>query len=265
MAKYSKESLEKLLLLIDEICSQEENLWFKKVLQQNYSHSIKTENQNFDSINKIYEYCIKDIIDKQANKFYDDLILIDIKNVLISDFIRMEHFRREDNFEDFCLAMFQQIENIVVYLFSYFELDKKIISSYDQRVISIYIREEKKLIRSNSGLYLSNFIFQKYKLEIPFDLTNQKFHFSHKIRAVLYYFYFKETIEFNSNKFEEIYNTANSLYQMRNLNHRGGVKSDYQQKIMDEIIPNHNKYYFKFLGFLETFISVININLRTMH
>ena len=43
------------------------------------------------------------------------------------------------------------------------------------------------------------------------------------------------------------------------------VSVNRQQKIMDEIIPNHNKYYFKFLGFLETFISVININLETMH
>lgn len=224
MAKYSKESLEKLLLLIDEICSQEENLWFRENIQQNYSKIINEQNNNSDSINKIYEYCIKEIIEKQAKKFYDDFILKDIKLALINDFIRMEHFRRDDNFEDFCLAMFQQIENIIVYLFSYFELDKKIISSYDQRIISIYSREEKKLIKSNTGLYLSNFIFQKYKLEIPFQLTNQEFYFNNKIRAVLYYFYFKETIEFNSNKFEEIYNTAHNLYQMRNLNHRGGEK-----------------------------------------
>ena len=30
MTKYSKESLEKLLFLVDEICNEEENLWFKE-------------------------------------------------------------------------------------------------------------------------------------------------------------------------------------------------------------------------------------------
>jgi hypothetical protein len=155
--------------------------------------------------------------------------------------------------------MFQQLENIVIYLFDYFELGKKIIANYNHRVISIYSKEEKKLVKSNTSIHLSNFIFQKYKLEMPFDVSDKDFYFNIKVRAVLYYFYFKETIEFNSNKFEEIFNIANNLYQIRNLNHRGGEKNEYQQ-----IIPNHNKYYFKFLGFLESFVSVINYNLTTV-
>ena len=265
MAKYSKESLEKLLILIDEICKNEEHLWFKERLYNRGNINVKNNYNGENSISQIYEYCIKEIITKQANKFYEDFILKDIKSVLIADFIRMDHFRRDDNFEDFCLAMFQQLENIVIYLFDYFELEKKIIASYNQRVISIYSKEEKKFVKSNTSIYLSNFIFQKYKLEMPFDVSDKDFYFSFKVRAVLYYFYFKETIEYNSNKFEEIFNSANNLYQIRNLNHRGGEKNEYQQKILNEIIPNHNKYYFKFLGFLESFVSVINYNLTTMH
>lgn len=265
MGKYNKESLEKLLILIDEICKSEENFWFKEALSKRHNFKTPIKYDGDDSISRIYEYCIKDIVTKQANKFYEDFILNDIKNVLVADFIRMDHFRREDNFEDFCLAMFQQLENIVVYLFDYFDLEKKIITNYDQRVISVYSREEKKLIKSNNSLHLSNFIFQKYKLETPLELINQEFYFNHKVRAVLYYFYFKETLEFSSNKFDEIYNNAYNLYQIRNLNHRGGEKNEYQQKVLDEVIPNHNKYYFKFMGFLESFVSVINHNLKTMH
>jgi hypothetical protein len=261
MTKYNKESLDKLLHLIDEICNDEDNLWFKEIVKGNYS----TSNVSSNSIDKIYEYCVKDIIDKQANKFYDDFILNDIKQVLIADFIRMEHFRRDDNFEDFCLAMFQQVENIVTYLFAYFELNKKIINDYDKRVILIYNKEQKKFVTSPNGLYLSNFIFQKYKIEHPLVLENPEFYFNIKCRTVLYYFYFKETIEINTKKFDEIYNTANYLYQIRNLNHRGVERNDYQQKIIDEVMPNYNKYYFKFLGFLEMFVSVINNNLKSMH
>jgi hypothetical protein len=264
MAKYTRESLEKLLSLIGEICSQEENLWFKERLLGSGANILVNENVTSDSINRIYEYCIKEIISKQANNFYNDFILSDIKNELISDFIRMEHFRRDDNFEDFCLAMFQQIENIVVYLFTYFSLDKKIITDYNKRIIYIYSKEEKKFIPSTTGIYLSNFIFQKYKQETPFQIKDNEFYFNNKFRAIVYYFYFKEIIEFNTIKFDDIYNIGNYLYQMRNLNHRGGEKSDFQQKIIDEIIPNHNKYYFKFLGFLEMFVSVINNNLRNI-
>ena len=36
-----------------------------------------------------------------------------MKEKLIQDFIRMERFRRDDNFEDFCLAAYQQIELII--------------------------------------------------------------------------------------------------------------------------------------------------------
>ena len=176
MAKYSKESLEKLLMLIDEICNNEEHLWFKERLYNRGNINVKNNHCGENSISQIYEYCIKEIITKQANKFYEDFILKDIKSVLIADFIRMDHFRRDDNFEDFCLAMFQQLENIVIYLFDYFELEKKIIASYNQRVISIYNKEEKKFVKSNTSIYLSNFIFQKYKLEIPFDVNDKDFY-----------------------------------------------------------------------------------------
>jgi hypothetical protein len=264
MVKYKKESLEKLLVLIDEIIKDDDNLWFKEIIQSKYS-SIINKSGNDKSIDKIYEYCIKEIIEKQANLFYEDFILNDKKNELISDFIRMEHFRRDDNFEDFCLAMFQQIENIVVYLFTYFNLNEKISANFDKRIILIYSNEEKKFISSPKGLFLSNFIFQKYNLETPYALNNQEFYFNNKCRAVLYYFFFKKNIEYNTLKFDEIYNTANNLYQIRNLNHRGGDKNEYQQKILDDVMPNHNKYYFKFLGFLEMFVSIINNNLKTMH
>ena len=113
MAKYSKESLEKLLVLIDEISKEEENLWFKDKIHKKYSTISLNKYSSDESINKIYEYCIKEIIVKQANKFYEDFKIENIKPKLIEDFIRMEHFRRDDNFEDFCLAMFQQLEGTI--------------------------------------------------------------------------------------------------------------------------------------------------------
>lgn len=68
--------------------------------------------QEDDRISHIYEYCIEEVIKKQANEFYNDFPISSIKDILIEDFIRMEFFRRKDNFGDFCLSLYQQIECI---------------------------------------------------------------------------------------------------------------------------------------------------------
>ena len=51
MAKYSKESLEKLLLLIDEISNQEEYLWFKERLENKFSEANNFNNP--DIVNRL--------------------------------------------------------------------------------------------------------------------------------------------------------------------------------------------------------------------
>jgi len=61
-------------------------------------------------VQNIYEYCIENIIDKQAEEFYSDF---KIKEKLIEDYKNMEHERRRDDFERFCLSMYQQIELIM--------------------------------------------------------------------------------------------------------------------------------------------------------
>ena len=65
-----------------------------------------------DHINEIYELCIEQIMRKQGEEFYADFPIESLRPQLIEDYNRMEHFRRKDDFYDFCLAMYQQIENI---------------------------------------------------------------------------------------------------------------------------------------------------------
>ena len=89
----------------------------------------------------------------------------------------------------------------------------------------------------------------------------QGWFFIHKYRAILYYYYFNKELRTNSDLFDRIYEIGNFLYQGRNLNHRGAAQSQYQQNIIDDLIPNQHKYYFKFLGFLEDFITTINKHL----
>lgn len=256
MSKYGKESLEKLLLLIDEICNEEECLWFKEKIQNGYSVASLVQLDNEGSINKIYEYCIKEIITKQANKFYEDFKIEDIKPKLIEDFIRMEHFRREDNFEDFCLAMFQQLEGIVNSLVNT-EIQEFIIANQNNKTHNVKDKV--------SNIYVDNVLWQliffptlsNKDLDTKLSKPILEWDFSEKYKAILFYYYFNKKI-YNFQNFQSIFFLGNELYQSRNLNHRGGKMSESQQKIINKVKSKSHKYYFKFLGFLEDITSAIN-------
>jgi hypothetical protein len=87
-------------------------------------------------------------------------------------------------------------------------------------------------------------------------------YFNHKLRAVLYFVYFNGELKGNIDLFDRVYSIGNYLYQGRNLNHRGGITTQYQQEVIDDLLPNQHKYYFKFMGFLEDFVSRINQNIK---
>ena len=54
-----------------------------------------------ERISQIYEYCIEKVIRSQAIDFYNDFPLKSIIPTIVEDFVRMETFRRKDNFGDF--------------------------------------------------------------------------------------------------------------------------------------------------------------------
>lgn len=254
---YKKEQLIRLLKLVEEISSQTGNEWFKDEL----SNKVITNSTvcNTSAIEEIYEHCIKLIIKDHADKFYKDFKLNDIKDKLISDFIRMEKFRREDNFEDFCLALFQQIEGIVNELITL--------------EIELYIKAQKniethKAKDKTTGSYEPQHLWQLifFPSLLPVDLEKKlsksifEWDFSERYKAVLFVYYFKKKIN-NYQEFQSIFFIGNDLYQARNLNHRGGRVTTNQQKIIEKVKTNSHKYYFKFLGFLEDITSKINSNI----
>ncbi len=256
----TKEQIESLIKLVTEIANQPGNEWVKQRLIPEMGEPIGNE------LSQIYEYCIKNIAKEQAEKFYNNFKLDSLKQKLIEDFIRMETFRRNDNFEDFCLAAFQQIEAITNELSKRNELKKFIIENrflnpfvvYDVGK-SFYVRKES--IKQNIG----KLIFQKAnedEISEPLKQDPIKWFFSQKFRAVLFYYYFNTEIKSNQDKFDLIYDLGNYLYQARNLNHRSGENTHFQEKILKEIIPNKYKYYYKFLGFIEDFTTNVNLRLK---
>lgn len=204
------------------------------------------------------------IIKEQASRFYQGFKINSIKESLIQDFIRMERFRRKDGFEDFCLAGFQQVEGIVNYLAGTPFFLEKFNSLRSSPSILKLDTATKTFFRSGKQTVASLIFMTNEQNKIVEFCGKQPvdWFFNHRLRAVLYFFYFNQEIKFSTTEFDSIYNTGNQLYLIRNSNHRGGNSTDYQERAKEEIMSNFDRYYFKFLGFLEDFIFKVNANLE---
>lgn len=237
-----KEKLKKLVQIIGDLLKVEGNEWLIDEILKTIGDTAPVEEiAKHSVIQNIHEYCIEQKINKQATEFYHSFPIKDIKDQLIFDYKKMEHERRRDDFENFCLSIFQQIENITNYLFENIILPKwdinrnKIAYKFpDGKTLT-----QKDLIVGNANNWYAN----------------------GKFKALLFYFYFNEKIKVII-PFNERVSIFDELYQMRNQNHRGSKPTEYQQKTLNNIKGNEAKYYFKFYGFLQDIITQLEISLR---
>lgn len=238
-----KEKLKKFVLIIGELLKQEGNEWLiDEILKTISEVSPVEEIAKHSLIQNIHEFCVEQKIDKQAKEFYESFPIAEIKDQLILDYKKMEHERRRDDFENFCLSLYQQIENVINFLF-----DKHIEKKWDESKDNIAYRfpdgktlTQKELIFGNANQWYANV---KYK-------------------AVLYFYYYSRNIKIII-PFNDLVNDFNEIYQMRNQNHRGSTPTSYQQKTLNKIKGNESRYYFKFYGFLQDFVDQIESSCST--
>ena len=191
-------------------------------------------------IDEIYEYCIERVIKEQSEQFYKFFPIQELVPKLVEDFCRMERYKREDNFEDYCLAVFQQMEIPDI---NNEETDDE--------------KKDDKIVTNNQGDTTS---IGKIIIQSDYDVRKNmpliKMYFNERIRAVLYFVYFNG--KYYKSVFEPTYNELNEIYQCRNLNHRGGESTPYQESIIEKILPHRYLYYLKFNGLLVNFVEHIS-------
>lgn len=239
----------------------------RKQLNVASANSVLSDDER---INEIYEYCIEKIIKQQANEFYEDFPLQSIKDILIGDYIRMESFRRKDNFGDFCLSLYQQIECMTNKLCEMSELSyitekmwrcPAFLKIEPGTELSIYNRSsDRKFDRTIADLLfrgINKSTGKTYASEKSEKPLNAQYAID-KIRTIVYFLGYKAMMKSGDyDSFDEITSLLNDIYQCRNMNHRGNAQSQWQENTITKIIPLKSLYFFKFLGVLAQYVEYI--------
>ena len=285
MAKIiDKRKLKSFVEIIGELVKIEGNEWLVDDILETLEKSSSIEEiAKHAVIQNINEYCIEEKINKQATEFYDSFPIIEIKDQLISDYKKMEHERRRDDFEGFCLCMYQQVEAIVNYCFESVELKTKIKEDRNSSAFMEWDNITRREVRKSAQLLIPFLIMRSnpIKNETPYYCFSnkededkyfddygypiveyikykEKWNFLSRCRAVLFYYYFKGELGYKS--INDVYNIINELYTIRNKNHRGGKLTEYQQDNINRIQNDESKYYLKFYGFLYDYVSKVELN-----
>lgn len=267
MGQYTdKENLNKLLSFLQrDVLSLSANLWFAKELYKRLGALLDARNTDRDKkIDDIHELCIESIIKEQAEDFYKNFAIPDIREQLVKDFVKMEHWRRKNNIQEFCMALYQQIEAVTNCLGSDEDLnhiwrkirDKKFFVDYKEKDISK--RYEKSDLIIKDEIYKKN----NYKKNgVIYDPDLRELMAMDKFKAILFLIVYNTEVSPSNykhfcNKFWAGYN----VYQIRNLNHRSNPKEQnnrlHQQQ--RDIIDHPTLSMCSLSGFLSHFISGIN-------
>lgn len=257
MAQYPKEQLERLLrFLNDEVIHEPANKWFVDKLCKLLPQQTLNQSENTLLLD-IKEYCIEKILLEQAEEFYKHFPIDEIKPLLIKDFVKMEMWRRRDNLQEFCLALYQQVENIVNYIANVNKVSDVILSLISAPA---YILSEAKNVseRNNESTYrIANLLFMKDAALKAHKIVAEQLALD-KFRTI-YYFICKQG-QIKASQYDDFVRETDLLrdiYFLRNQNHRGQKLADWEMPI-DQRIKNYSTlYYFRFLDFLATFVKGI--------
>ncbi|QQU02184.1 hypothetical protein [Myroides odoratus] len=251
------------IAFLSELMRKEENSWMFSELLSSLTKDGYIKNGVDDTLLlDIYEHCLEKNLRQQAENFYRDFPLVQIKDQLIIDFIAMENARRRNNFYQFALSIYQQFENINNYIF-----DTEIKDLWDENRTSIVSKvclsdNKKKLYATKEAPFITE---QEMLLRNSKDKEVRWFS-NRKFFIVLYYFFYKRSLtDFNNvNSLNDFTWLFKELSDCRNKVHRGDGKenTDSQNETIAKVETNTAQYYFKFYYLLEQFVYGIQNNLK---
>jgi hypothetical protein len=249
----NKEYLKKLLdFLKNRILSNPANAWFAKDL-------CKILTPVSDSrISDIHEQCIESILQYQAKEFYKDFVITDIKSQLISDFVKMEHWRRRNNIGEFGFAVFQQIECII----NRISTDNTLSEVFRAMMDALCYVDGYNPLVSNRNLKstytIAQLLFMHDASAKSKETLSQQWVLD-KFKSINYFICHKGCLTNSQfNQFVEENNLFGEIYALRNLNHRGNNMTEPEKKRLKNIYANPSRAFLSITSFLCWFVNGVN-------
>lgn len=278
-----KTAVEKIKLLSmknEEFRNAMKEVFGKKTCEETIVHVVEhtdeeiasedEASQGREKIDHIYEYCIEEVLKSQAEDFYKDFPdeLQPIVGQLITDYIRMESFRRKDNFGDFCVALYQQIEGITNKLCETRALNDIAEKMWGYPTYVEVLEDNNKAIdiSRRKGTYaIASLIFLKGK-ESKASQSLQTLYALDKIRSVIYFVGYNAKMRVSDyDDYVEMCDLMSDIYNCRNTNHRGSTQREYEEEVTTRIWAMRSFYYFKFMGALAQFIDFVKNGIKGLH
>lgn len=249
----NRENLGKLLSFLKErILSRQENRWFSEALLAELSPS------GSDKISDIYEQCIESILTEQANEFYKDFVIEELRPQLIRDFIKMEHWRRRNDIGEFGMAVFQQVECIINHLSRNLTLGEVCRLMMN---VKCYVESDTAPVSARhpkSTYLIGQLLFMNDAPTKSVTDLSQQWVFD-KFKCINYFVCHKASLTFGQfNQFTEENRIFGSIYALRNTNHRGNVSTDKVTERLKDISSNPSRAFLTLTSFLTWFVDHIN-------
>ena len=249
----NREYLKKLLdFLRERILPIPGNQWFAKELYKLLAPASDAR------ISDIHEQCIESILTQQANEFYKDFVIADLRPQLIADFIKMEHWRRRNNIYEFSLAMYQQVECIVNYisrnntLCEVFHTMMDCLCFVDAYPPTVDNRNPKSSYTVAQLLFMHD-APTKSKEILPSLWAYDKF-------KAINYFVCHQTMLTNY-QFDQVVGENRifgELYALRNRVHRGNDLTEKEIERTKQVESNPSRGFLTLTAFLTWFIDSVN-------
>ena len=256
----NKKQLTKLLAFVKELYDNPDNKEFAAGIQSIVLSDLKLKNED-NRIAEIYEYCIRHILKEQAESLYDGFPLTDIKEELISDYVKMERAHRDNNIDDFGIRLYRQIENIVRTLANDDTLARIVSSMMNVPYLVVgynnpQVQRRQNLTKDMQPVNtIADFVLIPSKRSTKEDrkgkaLSNQ--YATDMARLIIYFVCFggmmQRGIMFEQWKRQtEAYS---DIYSIRNRVHGGGECSTYDIQRYNIIKASATQSYFRLMSFL---------------
>lgn len=255
-----KKQLTKLLAFVKELYDHPDNKEFAAGIQAIVIDDLKGKNDD-NKIAEIYEYCIQQILKEQAESLYDGFPLTDIKDELVSDYVKMERAHRDNNIDDFGIRLYRQIENIVRTLAKDDTLDDVVSSMMDAPYLvagysNPQVQKRQKLTKDMQPVKtIADFVLIPSKRSTKEERKEKALseqYATDMARLVIYFVCFGGMMQpgILFEQWKQQTDAYSDIYSIRNRVHGGGECSEHDIQRYDEMKASATQSYFRLMSFL---------------